>query len=126
MRNLRQILALCLLFAQAVPLHAMNENTIGSAGALTRDQVLRLSALKYQMARRDPVKVLHKLTREERMRRSALRHLRKARHGKHEEIVPKKPETREEPLQISDKRAQPQFFFILERRPLSQGIFARI
>ena len=125
MKNLRRILALCLLFVQAATLHAMNENTV-AAGALTRDQALRLSALKYQLAKRDPVKALHKLTREERMRRSALRHLRKTKRGKAEEIIPKKPVTREEPLPISDKKAEPQFFFILERLPLGQEIPARI
>lgn len=84
----------------------MNENTVGSAGALTRDQVMRLNALKYQMAKRDPVKVLRKLTREERMRR------------KPAPIAAAKPVVPEKQIVLSDKQTEPQFFFILDRPPI--------
>ncbi|MBI2095767.1 MAG: hypothetical protein HYT89_06330 [Candidatus Omnitrophica bacterium] len=127
MKNLRWVLALCLCFAPAAPLHAMNENAVGATGALTRDQKMRLSALRYQQTRkRDPVKVLRKLTREEKMRRSALRHVRKTRRKKPAEAAPEKPVTNEEPIRVSDKKAEPRFFFIPERRPPGQGIPAGI
>ena len=84
---------------------------------LTRDERLRINALKYMAARRRRAQAVRVLSRDEKMRRSALRYAMKASRKKSAKTVSAEYGSPEKPPLYSDKKAAPQFFFILRRPP---------
>ena len=101
----------------------LNEAGIRHAKAsrvLTRDEKLRSNALRYVLkVKHQRKKASRVLTRDEKLRRSALRYMRRAIRKKMTQTGSNTSVIHERPLPLSDKKVEPQFFFILHHPPMT-------